>query len=146
MTDKKDKILLKGRLNGKQRNKVKSLLDMMYTPLELSKEIGVTKNQVYRVYIPLGCPHGRDSIGHILINGKVFRDWVIDLYKRKQLKSSETYCVSCKQVVEIIDPEILSKGGAIYKLAKCPVCGSRVARIISSKRKKHDKQEKLEAH
>jgi len=146
MTEKQEKILLKGRLNGKQRNKAKSLLDMMYTPRELAQEIGVSKQQIYRVYIPLGCPHERDRIDRILINGTAFRDWVIDLYKRKQLKSNESYCVSCKQVVEIVDPEIVSKGGAIYKLAKCPVCGSRVARIVSATRKKHDKQEKLEAH
>ena len=85
MVEKYNEILLKGRLNGSQRNKVKRLLNMLYTPRELSEEIGVSKQQIYRVYIPLGCPHSKDHIGHILINGRDFRAWVIDLYKKKKL-------------------------------------------------------------
>lgn len=129
-------ILIKGKLNGKQRNRVKSLLDMMYTPRELSEEIGVNKNQIYRVYIPLGCPHERDEKDHILINGEVFKAWVIDLYKKKHLKGNQAYCVSCKQIVEIIAPETASKNGVVYKLSTCPNCGNHVTRIVSSKKKK----------
>ncbi len=56
----KSNIILQGRLDGRQRNRLKRLLDMMYSPKELSEEIGVNKEQIYRVYVPLGCPHERD--------------------------------------------------------------------------------------
>jgi len=79
MINKNDEILLKGRLNGSQRNKAKGLLDMMYTPRELSEEIGVSLQQVYRVYIPLGCPLTKNNRGHYLINGRDFKTWVIDI-------------------------------------------------------------------
>jgi hypothetical protein len=146
MTEKQKKILLKGRLNGSQRNKVKSLLDMMYTPRELSEEIGISKQQIHRVYLPLGCPHTRDRIGHILINGEAFRDWVISLYQKQKLKPNEAFCVSCKAIVEMVDPQIICKGDLVYQLSNCDTCGNKVARIISSKRKKNDKQGELEAH
>ena len=32
--------ILKGRLDGRQRNRLKGLFDMMYTPRELAEEIG----------------------------------------------------------------------------------------------------------
>ena len=67
-----DVILLRGRLNGQQRLRLKTLLNMMYKPSELAEEIGFNQNQVYMVYIPAGCPHERDEKGHIWINGKLF--------------------------------------------------------------------------
>ncbi len=70
-----------GRLNGSQRNKLKGLLNMMYSPRELAEEIGIDKNQIYRVYLPLNCPHERDQQGRILIHGITFRDWYGNLYK-----------------------------------------------------------------
>ncbi|MDP8267129.1 MAG: hypothetical protein P9L97_00245 [Candidatus Tenebribacter davisii] len=146
MTGKHNEIILKGRLNGSQRNKVKRLLNMLYTPLELSEEIGVSKQQIYRVYIPLGCPYTKDRIGHILINGKDFKAWVIDIYKNKKLNANQAYCVSCKKIVKIIDPKINNKGNLIYQQSECPLCGNNVTRIISCKRKGNDKQGELEAH
>ena len=62
-------IILKGRLDGNQRNRLVRLLNMLYSPSELANEIGFTKRQVYRVYIPLGCPHEKDSKGRNWING-----------------------------------------------------------------------------
>ena len=146
MTNKNDEIILKGRLNGSQRNKAKRLLDMMYTPRELSEEIGVSLQQIHRVYIPLGCPHTKDRRGRILINGEAFKDWVIDIYKKKKLNANQAFCVSCKKIVQITDPKITSKGNLIYQLSKCPLCGKNVTRFISCKRKRNDKQEKLEDH
>jgi hypothetical protein len=68
-------VLLRGRLDGKQRNHLKRLLDMLYKPRELAQELGINIDQVYLVYIPLGCPHRRDGKRYIEINGKEFREW-----------------------------------------------------------------------
>jgi len=47
--DDQDTVMLKGRLDGRQRNKLKGLLNMMYSPSELAEQIGIDKNQIYRV-------------------------------------------------------------------------------------------------
>jgi hypothetical protein len=67
-------VLLRGRLDGKQRNRLKGLFDMLYSPRELAEEIGINKDQVYMVYMPFGCPYERDERNHILINGNEFAD------------------------------------------------------------------------
>ena len=101
MDKDQDAILLKGRLDGQQRNRLKGLLDMLYSPAELAEEIGMNKEQVYRVYIPLGCPHERDANKRILINGRAFVDWYKDLYKKAQVSEGETFCKTCRKAVEI---------------------------------------------
>lgn len=56
-----NEIILKGRLDGIQRNRLKSLFDMMYSPRELAEELGINTDQLYGVYLPLGCPEERDD-------------------------------------------------------------------------------------
>lgn len=129
-------FIKKGRLNGSQRNKVKGLLNMLYTPSELSEEIGVNLDQVYRVYIPAGCPHHKDQRGRISINGQAFKEWFIENYKKRPLEKNQAYCVSCKKAVEIIDPQRIIDGKNFYLRSFCPNCGNQVTRFIDSKRKK----------
>ena len=78
-----NETIFKGRLDGKQRNRLKSLFDMMYSPKELADEIGMEVNQVYMVYISLGCPSERDNKNHILINGKAFAEWYGVVYAKR---------------------------------------------------------------
>jgi predicted RNA-binding Zn-ribbon protein involved in translation (DUF1610 family) len=134
----------KGRLNGSQRNKVKGLLNMLYTPRELSEELGINLEQVYRVYVPAGCPKIKDSQGRISINGKEFKAWFDENYQKKKLSKNQAYCVSCKKVVEIINPERKREGNIIYDIFNCPNCGKKVTRFIDCKRKKNDQQKELE--
>ena len=89
MKEKQEEIILKGRLNGSQRNRLAKLMNMMYSPSELADEVGFERRQVYRVYIPLGCPHDRDKHNRIWINGIDFRNWVMDLYRKKELSIKE---------------------------------------------------------
>lgn len=131
-------ILIKGRLNGSQRNKVKGLLNMLYTPRELSEEIGINQEQIYRVYIPSGCPHSKDHQNHILINGKEFQKWYETTYKKRHLEKDQAYCVSCKRVIDIKNPEIHREGKNIYYISICPNCGNKATRFIDCKRKKND--------
>ena len=42
ISDQKDeKIIIKGRLNGKQKKKLVNLMNMMYSPSEIANEIGL---------------------------------------------------------------------------------------------------------
>ena len=87
-------IILKGRLDGTQRNKLARLLNMMYRPKELADEIGFETRQVYRVYIPLGLPHERDDLQHIWINGIAFKNWGREIYKKQKLNNNQACCLS----------------------------------------------------
>ena len=104
---------------------------MLYSPSELAHEIGFEVRQVYRVYIPLGCPHEKDSTGRLWINGKDFRNWVNDLYQKRNLKSNEAFCLTCKKSVKMISPERIQKGRLLYYLCNCPNCGRKLAKIIT---------------
>lgn len=129
---------MQGQLNGAQRHKLQKLLHMKYTPRELAEELGVNPRQFYFVYLPLGCPHERDSRRHIWIVGTQFRDWYKATYKKRKLAKNEAYCVSCKQPVQIVDPKENSKEGLTYVTFKCPGCGNKVAKILAMKRQKND--------
>ena len=131
MADKSDEIILKGRLNGTQRNRLVHLLDMLYTPIELAEEVGFTRRQVYRVYIPAGCPHQRDEKQHIWINGKAFREWCEETYPRVSIAQDEAFCLTCKRAVKLINPTKQQKGRLHYWISTCPNCGRKLARIIT---------------
>ncbi len=122
--------VFRGRLNGIQRNRLKSLFDMMYSPRELAEEIGIHIDQFYMVYVPLGCPQERDERNHILINGKAFFDWYTKTYTKIHLKSNETFCKTCKQGVKIYKPKKGNNGTAVYVISICPNCGRRLTKII----------------
>ena len=112
---------------------------MLYSPKELAEEIGITIDQVYRVYIPAGCPHERDEWRHILINGKVFKAWFEENYQKRSLEPGQAFCLTCKKAVKMINPVRKQKDRLIYDLCDCPNCGRKLTRIIDHKRGKHDK-------
>lgn len=122
-------IKLKGRLKGSERMHLEKLLDMLYKPSELAEEVGFTRRQIYRVYVPAGCPHKRDEHNFIWINGKEFREWYEETYPRVSLASDETFCLTCKKPVNIINPKREKKGRLHYLISYCPNCGRKLARI-----------------
>jgi len=143
--DKDQTIILKGRLDGQQRNRLKRLLDMMYSPAELAEEVGFDKEQVYRVYVPLGCPHERDLHTRIMINGRAFAEWYQQLDKKAQVSEGETFCRGCLKTVDIVAGEQKRKGSLTYILSTCPVCGRKLTKIVDCSRGRHDQQEELAA-
>ncbi len=127
-------IILKGRLDGIQRNRLKSLFDMMYSPKELAEEIGINTDQVYMVYVPLGCPHEREERNnHLLINGKDFAEWYCKVYAKLHIKPNETFCKTCKKPVKIYQSKKHTKGDIVYLLSVCPNCGRNLTKIIKHK-------------
>jgi hypothetical protein len=129
-------IILRGRLDGKQRNRLKRLMDMYYSPKELAEEIGVNVDRVYMVYIPGGCPNERDEKRHIWINGQVFRKWFEETYAKQELKPGEAFCKTCKHAVLMVNPIRKQKDRLIYDVSLCPNCGRGLPRIIDNHRKK----------
>jgi hypothetical protein len=127
--------ILKGRLNGIQRNRLKGLFDMMYSPRELAEEIGFHIDQVYNVYVPLGCPHERDDRKHIQINGRAFLAWYEKTYPKTKLAHDETFCLTCKKAVKIVSPQGQVHNDTVYVLSVCPVCGRKLTKITERKRR-----------
>lgn len=126
--------IVRGRLNGAQRSRLGSLLNMLYRPSELADVVGFNRKQVYRVYVPLGCPHQRDEMNHIWINGAEFCDWYEATYTRSTLEDGQAYCLTCKRPVTVVNPEIHKSGFIVYSLSDCPHCGRRLSRIIRQER------------
>lgn len=129
MSDIQDEIIIRGRLNGKQRNRLKGLFDMLYTTKEFADEIGISIDQIYRVYVPGGCPSERDIRNHILINGALFKKWYEQTYKKHTLKADQAFCLTCKKAVTIQEKDRQNKDGLLYDLCICPNCGRKIAKI-----------------
>ena len=123
-------IILSGRLNGKQHNRLKRLFDMDYKPSELADRIGIDKNQIYRVYMLVGCPYEREKSGRLWINGKAFRVWYQEAYKKRELAEDEAFCLTCKKEVKMVNPVQRKKKGVLYWRCECQTCGRVLARII----------------
>jgi hypothetical protein len=132
-------IILKGRLNLNQKNRLAKLLDMMYSPSELANEIGFSKRQVYRVYLMLGCPYYKDETNHLWINGKLFRDWIKDIYRKISLKQNEVFCLTCKKAVPMVRKVKKQKDRLSFYQSKCPNCGRVLTRIITRGKLENDK-------
>lgn len=131
--------ILRGRLDGQQRRRLSRLLDMLYRPSELADEVGFMVRQVYRVYLPAGCPHERDDRRHVWINGKAFRAWIAETYQKAKLAHDEAYCLTCKRPVKMVAPVEAGEGELVFWLCTCPNCGRKLARIIDRKRQGHDR-------
>ena len=129
-------IVRKGRLSGAHRNRLRRLLNMLYTTRELADEIGISARLIRDVYIPLGCPHTRNRQNHIMINGMVFKDWYQQLYKKRSLALDEAFCLTCRGAVEIVDPIDNEDNGLSYVLSECPNCGRTLAKITDMERKR----------
>ena len=135
------KPLLQGRLKDNQIRYLSRLFDMLYTPSEIAREIGCTRRQFYRVYLPIGCPCIREDNGHVWINGKEFRKWYLEKYKKVKLAPDEVYCLACKRIVQLASPIELQKGHYHYWSAICPNCGKKVSKAITNKRIANDQSQ-----
>lgn len=131
-----EEIILKGRLNGRQRNRFNRLLNMMYKPSELAEEIGFSTRQIYRVYIPYGCPHDRDQRNHLWINGKDIKNWYEEIYPRNKLRKDQVFCLTCKKPVEISNPVTKQKNKVIFISCSCPNCERKLVKIIGNTKKR----------
>jgi predicted RNA-binding Zn-ribbon protein involved in translation (DUF1610 family) len=122
-------MILQGRLKGYQRAKLRHVLDMLYTSAELASEIGITTRQIYRVYVPLGCPVLRSS-GRLFISGYDFARWYEATYPRVSLASDEGFCLTCRKAVKVLKPEKWVSGRLSYLVFSCPSCGRQISRIV----------------
>ena len=125
-----------------QISRLPRLLWMKYTPAEVAAEIGVTIDQIYRSYLPAGCPHARDESGHIWMEGAEFREWALRTFKHASagMGENQAYCLRCRKPVEIVQPMIRPTNRYLELVrGKCAECGATVHRG----RKKDDQSKQL---
>ncbi len=106
------------------------LLDMLYTPSEMSAELDVPARSI-REWVKFGMPHQRDDRGHLWIHGTAFAKWVDETRRgrpRQKLESDEAYCLRCRRRVKLLNPEVCTDVKPPVLSGKCPNCGGTVNR------------------
>lgn len=121
----------------------RSLLNMMYKPAEIAKELGISVDTLYRSYLPAGAPCEKDSKGQVWIHGESFAKWARSYLEhrrpqgrarvlRETMLDDQVYCCKCNEVVKPVE---LHNGrpnghGVANRYGKCPVCGKKVFRFV----------------
>ena len=111
--------------------KAPGLLPMLYKVSEIAEELLVNERTL-RDWITSGAPHQRDERNNLWVNGRLFAEWVQAQRKPKQpaqLTDNQAYCLRCKAVAELTNPEIVPiKGKLINIKGVCPQCGCVINR------------------
>jgi hypothetical protein len=110
------------------------LLEMQYRPSEIAEELGISKDTVYRGWIPAGAPHVRDESGQLWLVGTELAAWLLDqdaVRAPVTLMPGEAYCMRCKAAVRIAGEVTREPAGyAVMVRGSCAVCGAGVARLV----------------
>jgi len=120
------------------------LLPMLYSVRELAEAVGVAERTL-RDWLAHDVPHSRDSRGHLWIRGREFAKWVKAKRKprlNRRLNDNQAYCMHCKQVVEMLNPETRPVRGKLTSTrGKCARCGGAIhrgGRIVSNPVSHHE--------
>lgn len=121
-------------------NRISRLLHMRYTIREIADELQVEPRQIRR-YLSNGAPCEVDDKGHVWVIGTQFRDWVNDVRESRKnpLGPGQAYCLRCNAVATMIGPLStvrVRKTRFQVLMGKCAVCGAKVTRGQSRRRKR----------
>ncbi len=83
----------------------------------------------------MGAPHEKDQNRHIWINGKDFKDWFVSTYTKVRMTENQTFCLTCKKPVEILNPELRKTGDIEFILSICLNCNRKLAKITKNYRR-----------
>ncbi len=111
--------------------KAPGLLPMLYKVSELASDLEIPERTL-RDWLDTGAPHHRDEKSHLWVNGQMFAKWVQENRKQKRpasLADHQAYCLRCKKVVELIEPQVIHiKGKLINIQGSCPDCSCTINR------------------
>jgi hypothetical protein len=112
--------------------KAPGLLNMRYRACEIAEDLKVSDRTVAH-WVKLGMNSERDGQGHLWINGQDCQTWIIQNKKAARsthkLQQGEAYCIHCKKVVKLINPEkVASVGKLVHYKSICPECGGKIIR------------------
>jgi hypothetical protein len=118
-------------LSRDARTRAPWLLDMLYTPAELARELGISRRSIHDTLIPHGLPCQKDDKGRVWLHGPAVAAWVKELQakeRRPKMAPDEGYCFHCRRPVKMIRPKTLTRGRIDVLQATCPECGHTVNR------------------
>ena len=67
--------------------------------------------------------------------GKHLKSGALQIYKKVELAKDETFCLTCRHAVKIINPERRKEGRLVYDVSICPECGRKLAKIIDKEKR-----------
>lgn len=108
------------------------LLPMEYAPKEIAAELQIGVRRIWNHMVPAGCPHRRDSSGHIWIVGTAFAAWFaeVDEARRHPMADDEGWCMGCQEPVRMAEPLTVTARVFTENVQwRCPVCGAKVNRM-----------------
>jgi len=123
--------------------RVRRLLNMMYKPAEIAKELGITVDTIHRSYLPAGAPCEKDAKGHVWIHGVSFANWarayVMSDARRHnaRMQDDQVWCCRCNQVVVPKEPHTgRPNGRGVANMhGRCPLCNGKVNRFLEAQLK-----------
>ena len=74
----------------------------------------------------------------VKLSDKEFAKWYVEKFKKLRIKEHETFCMTCKKAVALVEPKEHRKGTLVYALSKCPSCGRTLTKILYEYRGKSD--------
>lgn len=122
------------RITKQVRDRMRRLLNMEYAPSEIADLLGITKDRLYRGWLPAGAPHRRDENGRIWICGTDLAAWLRELMQTSAvcLADGEAFCLRCQAAVTIVgDITREPAQRAVLVRGTCEQCGGGVARFVS---------------
>jgi len=123
--------MIRFKLTQPQAARLRSLLRMEYTILELAEELDASKRHI-RQACESGCPHRVDERQRTWIVGTDFAAWYTTLVAERKhpLAPDEAFCLSCRKPVKLIDSQtITQRDGIVREVGTCPNCGKIVNRF-----------------
>jgi hypothetical protein len=122
-------------LTQPQRERARGLLDMFYTPAELTEELGLPdRSYIYHTLLKHNLPSIKDEAGHVWIRGTDVLPWYTAYCAKlkHQLGPDQVYCMHCKQarMVKTDTLEIVMFGRVRMQKARCAVCDALTYKTV----------------
>lgn len=105
--------------------RVQSLQDFAYRSADLAAELGLHKQQTWRIreWCRRGLPHQHNPTGHVLINGREFLNWAESMAKPRvqvALPPDHMSCPGCNAPQPMSNVSIDTVHGRLRRTAQCP--------------------------
>ncbi len=124
---------------SQQVNIARELLDMLYKPAELARELFVEKPAVYE-WTRNGMPHKKDDKGRLWVHGIKAGEWVLFQSTKRQkekiaIPQGMIFCMKCQKPTKYKNAkhEYLTSGRIMVK-AICTICGMQVRQFRKSEK------------
>lgn len=115
-------------LTNTQRQRLHRILPTVYRPAEIAQLLGLHVSTIRKNWLSQGCPHIKDSAGHVLIDGEQFLAWIVQFAPHINLEEGEAYCFACGTPQPMKNQRLVTKKVRLIE-GDCPICGRKIYRF-----------------